>query len=265
MSGDAEGGESGYRLLKVWRERGVGHVRLNRPEARNALSEAIRQELRQAFRAAEADPDTRVVLLSGEGKNFCAGADIRELSRREPLEAAWTADRLDILIESSAKPVIAAMHGPTLGGGMELAMACTLRVVSEDFVGGLPEVKLGAFPASGGTQRLPRIVGEARALELMLTGRRFDAAEALAIGIACRVLPTDGFLAAATEFAEAMATGAPVAMRVIIEATRRASNLSRQEGLDYERRMFGLICGTDDMKEGVAAWKEKRQAAFSGR
>lgn len=253
-----------HALVKTWRERGVGHIRLNRPDARNALSEALRQELREAFHAAEADPEIRVVLLSGEGRNFCAGADIRELAQRDPLEAGWTANRLDIQVESMTKPVIAAMHGPTLGGGIELSLACTLRVVSEDFVGGLPEVKLGAFPASGGTQRLPRIVGEAHALDLMLTGRRFDAKEALALGIACRILPDEGFLAAATEYAEAMATGAPLAMRVIIEATRRASNLSRPEGLDYERRMFGLICGTADMKEGVAAWKEKRQARFAG-
>ena len=254
-----------YSLLKLRQERGLLQLSLNRPEARNALNDALRTELRQALIAAEADVNVRAVLLTGEGTNFCAGADIRELGERQPLSVAWTTNRIDAVIEAMSKPVIAAMHGPTFGGGMEVALACTLRVAADDFVGGLPEIRLGAFPALGGTQRLPRIIGEGRALDLMLTGRNIDAAEALSLGIVSRVYPKDEFLDRATQFAETIAAGAPVAMRVIIEATRRASDLSRQDGIDFERRLFGLVCGTEDMKEGMAAWKEKRRPNFKGR
>jgi len=252
-------------LVTFRRAGAVAIVTLNRPQARNALSEALRAELRAHLTAAEADPEIRVVLLKGEGKNFCSGADVKEMHLREPIPTAWTPNRVDVLIEAMSKPVIAAMHGTTLGGGMELALACTLRIVSEDFVGGFPEVKIGVFPAAGGTQRLPRMIGEARALDLMLTGRRFSAEEAVALGIASRMVPTDQLFAAALAMAEEIAAGSPLAIRVIIESVRRASDLGRTEGIDYERRLFGILCASQDMKEGVAAWKEKRTPHFTGR
>lgn len=247
------------------REGQVLHLRLNRPQARNALSEALRNELITALEAAQADDEVRSVLITAEGKSFCAGADIHELSDRSPLAAAWPGRRLDTAVENVSKPIVAAMQGHVLGGGLELALCFTVRIAASDLKAGLPEVKLGVFPGMGGTQRLPRIVGEGRALEILLTGRMMGAQEALHIGLISEVIEPDQLLPRGMALAQQLANGPPIAMRVIIEAARRASDLGRAEGLDYERRLLGLVCSTEDKLEGTRAWKEKRRPRFKGR
>lgn len=253
-----------YELLEVGRAGAVLHVSLNRPEARNALNAAMRKELLEVFRQAETEPEVKAVLVTGEGRNFCAGADIKELQARTMIASAWAPDRLDTAVEGLSKPVVGALHGYVLGGGLELALAFTIRLVSDDFQGGFPEVKLGIFPALGGTQRFPRLVGEGRALELMLTGRLIDAAEALRIGLATEVVPAAALRERGMAMAQSLAAGPPIAMRAIIDSVRRAGDLSRGDGLDYERRLFGIVCGTADKTEGVNAWLEKRAAHFLG-
>jgi len=161
--------------------------------------------------------------------------------------------------------VVGALHGYALGGGMELALAFTVRIAAEDFHCGFPEVKLGIFPALGGTQRLPRLVGEGRALELMLSGRIVDAQEALRIGLVTELAPAERLRERGMALAQALAGGPPVAMRAIMECVRRAGDLGRAEGLDYERRLFGIVCGTQDKTEGVDAWLEKRPPRFAGK
>lgn len=253
-----------HQLVRVTTQDSVAQISLNRASAKNALNEALRTELLIALHSAEQDPNVRCVLIKGEGRDFCAGADINELKARTALSAAWAPVRLDCVIESMTKPVVAALQGYTLGGGLELALACTIRLASSDFRGGFPEVKLGVFPGLGGTQRLPRIAGEARALELILTGRLIDADEALRIGLVSRVTSLDELPATAMKLARELSAGPPVAIRAIIEGVRRASDLSRSDGLDYERRLFGLVCATRDKEEGIQAWLEKRSPQFSG-
>lgn len=252
------------QLVQAETQAGVRRLWLNRPDARNALNTAMRQALQAALLDAEADPEVRCILVMGRGANFCAGADIQELAARTMLSSSWAPDRLDSLIEGLSKPVVGALHGYALGGGMEMALAFTLRIAREDFQGGFPEVKLGVFPALGGTQRLPRLVGEARAMELMLTGRRFDAQEALAMGLVARVVPASSFDDDAMSLARGIAEGPPVAIRAIVEGVRRAGDLSRRDGLDYERKLFGIVCGTADKQEGTRAWIEKRKPTFTG-
>ncbi|MGH8811074.1 MAG: enoyl-CoA hydratase/isomerase family protein [Advenella sp.] len=252
------------RLVLVKRAEGVAHISLNRPDSRNALNNEMREALKEALLAAEADDQIRAILISGEGKHFCAGADIRQLEARSTLGSSWAPDRLDTVVESLSKPIVGALHGYVLGGGMELSLTFTMRLVADSFLGGFPEVKLGVFPALGGTQRLPRLIGEARALDLMLTGRMFDAGEALALGIATEVVAADQLIERALALSKKLALGPPVAMRAIVECVRRASDLSLRDGLDYERRLFGIVCGTEDKNEGIRAWLEKRKPTFTG-
>lgn len=252
-------------LLRKTREGAVQVLTLDRPDANNALCEPLRQEIIAALREAEADPEVRAILVTANGRNFCAGADIRELDQRTTLAATWAPQRLDVMVENVSKPIVAALHGHVLGGGLELSLAFTIRLAASNLKAGFPEVKLGIFPALGGTQRLPRLVGEGRAMELLLTGRTIDADEALRIGLVTEVVALDQLHARALALATTLAAGPPVAMRVIIEATRRASDLGRNEGLDYERRLFGVVCSTEDKAEGVRAWLEKRPPVFTGR
>lgn len=252
-------------MLHIDRQPPIFHISFNRPEARNALNEDLRRALREALNAAEADSEARCVLLTGEGPDFCAGADIKQLGQRTMLGSAWAADRLDTLVESLSKPVVAALHGNTLGGGFELSLACTMRLAASDLRVGLPEIKLGVFPALGATQRLPRIIGEAIALDLILTGRTIDADQALRWGIVSKVVPTGELRAAAWELALVLARRPPIAMRVATDAVRRSSDMSRSDGIEFERRLFGLVCGTEDKSEGVTAWIEKRSPEFRGR
>jgi enoyl-CoA hydratase/carnithine racemase len=265
MNERAAFGDEQYEHLRTERHDAVAVISLDRTRAKNALNEEMRREIRRACTAAAGDDGIRAVLFTGEGDSFCAGADIAELKERTMLRATWSPDRIDTVVEDLGKPVIGALHGHVLGGGLELALAFTMRIAADNFRGALPEIKLGVFPGLGGTQRLPRMVGEGRALDLILTGRTFDAAEALALGLVSAVVPLAELRQRALDLARKLASGPPIATRVVIETVRRASDLGRSEGLDYERRLLGVVCGTQDKDEGVAAWLEKRRPEFKGR
>lgn len=237
----------------------VLHLSINRPGKRNAINIAVRQGLADGLARAAADESVRVVLISGEGADFSAGADIKELAVRTVDDAAWPPIQLGIQIEALGKPVIAELSGYALGGGLEMALACTLRVGSDDLKWGFPEIKLGVFPASGGTQRLPRIVGEARALELVLTGRQGDADEALRLGLITSCVPAGDLRACSLRLAEQLAAVPPVALRVATEGVRKSFDLSRQDGLEFERRLYGLLwAGERNTGSGVQSWVDQR-------
>jgi enoyl-CoA hydratase len=237
---------------------------INRPAVRNALNAEVRRRLIEEFRAVRGDTDIRVVVLKGSGPDFCAGADINELAEQTAISASWPAERIDQSIELAGVPVVGVLRGNVLGGGFELSLACTLRVVSETFRGGLPEVRFGIIPGMGATQRLPRMVGEAVALDLILTGRTWDSSAAERLGYASRVVPDDQVELEAANLAESLAALSPTAIRSATEAVRMSFDLSRNDGLEHERRLFALLCGTADKEEGIRAWLEKRPALFTG-
>lgn len=244
-------------------------VTINRPAVLNALSLATLDELRRAFHEFRADPTVRVVILTGSGeKSFVAGADINELAQQSPIggrELARSGQAVFDLIETLGKPVIAAINGFALGGGCELAMACTIRIAAETARLGQPEVNLGIIPGYGATQRLPRLVGKGRALELMLTGAPVVAAEAHRIGLVNRVVPQAELMPTARALASQLASQPPVAVRYILEAVQRGLDGSLTDAQAHEATLFGLVVATEDMREGTRAFLEKRKPAFKGR
>jgi enoyl-CoA hydratase len=215
------------------------------------------------------DDGVRAVVLTGAGeKAFVAGADIKELAELTPVAGkayAAAGQRIVDQIEQLGKPVVAAVNGYALGGGCELAMACTIRLASETAKFGQPEVKLGVIPGFGGTQRLPRLVGKGRAMELILTGATIDAAEAYRIGLVNRVVPAAALMTEARTLAQALAASAPVALRHAMEAMNRGLEMTVADGCVLEATLFGLVASTDDMREGTRAFVEKRKATFTGR
>ena len=247
----------------------VATVTVNRPKVLNALDAATLTALGDAMRALQADASVRVVILTGAGeKAFVAGADINELATLTPDAAKAHAElgqRVFDLIEQLGKPVIAAVNGFALGGGCELAMACTVRLAADTARFGQPEVKLGLTPGFAGTQRLPRLVGKGRAMELVLGGGLIDAAEAFRIGLVNRVVPAASLASEARALADAWAANAPVAMRYAMEAIAHGLETSFAEGSFVEASLFGLAFATEDMREGTAAFVEKRKPAFKGR
>jgi enoyl-CoA hydratase len=255
--------------LRIERDGAVAVVTIDRRQVLNALDRATVDQLRLAFLELRHDEGIRSVILTGAGeKAFVAGADIHELERLSPNEAeayALAGQHVFDLIEHLGKPVIAAVNGFALGGGCELAMACTLRVASESARFGQPEVKLGVTPGFAGTQRLPRLVGKGRALDLLLTGRVVDAQEALAMGLVNRVVPAAELTAAARALASSLAALAPVAMRSIVEAVNRGFDMAFPEAEFLEATLFGLSFATADMREGTRAFLEKRPATFTGK
>lgn len=240
----------------------TAYVRINRPSVLNALNQATLDELQEAFTAARADASVRAVILTGAGeKAFAAGADITEiagLSADAGRDFARRGQRVFDFIENLGKPVIAAVNGYALGGGCELAMACTLRVASETAVFGQPEVKLGIIPGYGGTVRLPRLVGKGRALQMLLTGETVKAAEALSIGLVNQVAAPAELMASAERLAKKIIGNAPLALKFCIDAVNRGDEL-------HEASLFGLCCATDDMREGTRAFLEKRAPEFDGK
>ncbi len=249
-------------------EAGIATITVDRPKKLNALDNDTLEELGEAFQDAIFDDEVGVVILTGAGeKAFVAGADIEMLSRQGVLDGKQNSllgqDLMD-LIEDCPKPVIAAVNGFALGGGCELALACDFRYASENAVFGLPEVGLGILPGYGGTQRLPRLVGTGRAMEMILTGARIDAGEALRIGLVNRVLPLGELLPACRETAGAILSKGPLAVQMAKEAVRRGSLLSLKEGLALEADLFGLCSATEDMREGMKAFLEKRKPEFKG-
>jgi enoyl-CoA hydratase len=246
---------------------GVALLTVDRPEALNALTFAIVADIASALERLDLDRACRVMVITGAGERaFAAGADIRELAVQTPTSltgddpfSAW--DR----IKRIRKPVIAAVRGVALGGGCELAMACDMIVAGDDARFGQPEIKLGVMPGAGGTQRLTRAIGKARAMELILTGRTMDAPEAEAHGLVTRVVPAVQTLEAALELASTVASMPPVAIMSAKEAVLRADEVSLEAGLELERREFFLLFASEDQREGMAAFTEKRVPTWKGR
>lgn len=247
----------------------IAYITVSRPKALNALNTATMAELLRAFTEVRDNDDVRAAILTGDGeKAFIAGADINELATQGPVEGKAYAERgqrvLD-LIENCGKPVIACVNGFALGGGCEVAMACTLRLASENAKLGQPEVKLGIIPGYGGTQRLPRLVGRGIALQILLSGEMISAQEALRIGLVNEVLaPADLVPRAEAIIAKIIANG-PVACRYVIEAVNHGLDMTLADGLAFEASLFGVCCATEDKNEGTKAFLEKRAANFKGR
>ncbi len=247
---------------------GIAIITLNRPEQLNALSMAVVSELEQVFLRAQSDDTVRGIILTGAGeKAFAAGADISEfkgMNAGDGEQFARNGQAVFSTIEQTAKPVVAAVNGYALGGGCELAMACHLRVASENAKFGQPEVSLGLIPGYGGTQRLPRLVGRGIAIEFLLTGNQVSAQRAYEIGLVNAVASPDALLAVAKELVTTIASKAPIAVAKVLEATR-AANLPQDEGMTCEATLFGQCCATDDFGEGVDAFLNRRKPSFTGR
>ncbi len=258
-----------YENVLVEKKEGIGYITVNRPKVMNALSIKTVHELIDAFQAMGGDDEVKAVILTGSGdKSFVAGADIPEFQNLTPDEArdyAVRGQRLLSIIERLGKPVIAAVNGFALGGGCEIAMACTMRVASDNAKLGQPEVGLGLIPGFGGTQRLPRLVGKGRAYEMILTGRPIDAAKAEQVGLVNKVVPQAELIAECEKIAKAIAKQAPLAIKYCLEAVDRGLNMSLDEGLALEADVFGLAFGSEDVREGVKAFVEKRKADFKGK
>ena len=251
-------------------EEGIRVLSVDRPEKLNALNSDVLDQLGEAVDAAASDPALRCLVLTGAGEKACiAGADIGELAKLTPVEGREHSRRGQALldrIESLPAPTIAAINGYAYGGGLELAMACTIRVASENARMGLPETSLGILPGYGGTQRLARHVGRARAFELVLTSEKgLTAAEAERIGLVNRVVPAGQALPAAMEIARKIRANGPTACRYALEAIRRGLDMPLSEGQVLEATLFGLCAATEDMKEGMTAFLEKRPPKFTGR
>ena len=257
-----------FENLLLDREAALAVVTINRPQVLNALNTSTIDELRSAAVELAGDSSVRAVIITGAGeKAFAAGADIKELARQRPVECrahALRGQQAFDLIENMGKPVIAAINGFALGGGCELAMACTLRIAADTARLGQPEINLGLIPGFAGTQRLARLVGKGTALDLLLTGRHLTAEEALRVGLVNRVVPAGRLMHEARELASDLATKAPIAMRYILEAVHRGVDQPFEQAQVLEATLFGLVASTEDRTEGTAAFLEKRKPHFTG-
>src|SRR6476619_613606 len=255
--------------LKLEKKNAIAYVTIDRPKVLNALNMATMQELWEVFSELKDYKQFRGVILTGSGeKAFVAGADINELAKNSPVEAkAYTHKgqaTLD-LIENLGKPVIGCIHGFALGGGCEIAMACTMRLASENAKLGQPEVKLGIIPGYGGTQRLPRLVGKGLAMQMVLAGEMITAQEAHRIGLVNEVLPSAELIPRAEAIAAKVIANAPLAVQYAMEAVNKGMEMTLSEGLYLEATLFGVCCATEDKKEGTTSFLEKRAAQFKGR
>jgi enoyl-CoA hydratase len=255
-----------YSNILTSRQGSVGIVQLNRPQALNALNSALMDEVVHALAAFDKDEGVGCIVITGSEKAFAAGADIKEMANASvvammssPFIGYWDA------VTRVEKPIIAAVSGYCLGGGCELALACDLIVAAESARFGQPEINLGIIPGAGGTQRLTRAVGKSLAMDMILTGRRITGLEAVQHGLAARVVPDAGYLEAALEVAQEIAGKAPVALRVAKEAVNHAYETTLAEGVQVERRLFNLLFATEDQKEGMAAFVEKRKPEWKGK
>jgi enoyl-CoA hydratase/carnithine racemase len=257
---------SGGQLIERSIDGQVALLRIDRPEARNALSPEVMEELASELERLDPDPEVRCVVIAGSDVVFAAGADIKAMSERTFAEAlrhpAATFWRRLAAIKT---PMIAAVSGYALGGGCELALACDMIVAAESAKFGQPEINLGIIPGGGGTQRLARVLGKQRAMELVLTGRRFDAQEALAMGLVNAVAPDDEWLEAARALARTIAEKPPIAARLAKQAVLVSEETALSPGLENERRLYELAMATEDRVEGMKAFLEKREAKFEGR
>jgi enoyl-CoA hydratase len=247
----------------------IARITFNRPNVLNALNRKTMDELGDCLKKVRADDDIRVLILTGAGeKAFIAGADINELSQQTPVNGReFTLSGQEIIhrLETLGKPAIAAINGFALGGGCELALACTLRIASRNAKLGQPEVKLGIIPGYGGSQRLPRLCGKGVAHELILTGEMISAEEALRVGLVNRVVDSNELLATAEAIARKIIANAPLAVKYALEAVEHGMEMPQEEGLYLEATLFGLCCATQDMREGTRAFLEKRPPKFEGR
>jgi enoyl-CoA hydratase len=243
-------------------------VLLNRPQVLNALNDTMFDELDAVLSESSSDPDTRCILISGFGdRAFAAGADIRSLSganEKTGLSISKRGQEIFQRIEESPKPVIACVNGVALGGGCELALACTFRIASESASFGLPEVKLGLIPGYGGTQRIVRLIGRAYALQMLLTGQPIGAAEALRLGLVNEVIPSDQLMTRAKVIAQRIVTMAPLATSAVLDVINASAKSSSSQGFEIESRSFSKLCGTQDKEEGLSAFLEKRPPSWRG-
>ena len=258
-----------YENIVFEKKGAIAYVTVNRPKVLNALNMATMEELRSSFAGIKEDHAVRVAIMTGAGdKAFIAGADIGELAKHDPVSAKQYTHRgqsvLD-LIENLGKPVIACINGFALGGGCEIAMACTMRLASENAKLGQPEVKLGIMPGYGGTQRLPRLVGKGIAMQLVLSGDMISAQEAYRIGLVNEVVAPAELVPRAEAIAQKIVANAPLAVQYAMEAVNKGMEMTLAEGLYLEATLFAICCATEDKKEGTTAFLEKRQAQFKGR
>ena len=254
--------------LRVERKDAIATVTLDRPEVLHALDAVMFDELERAFAELTADASVRVILLTGSGERaFAAGADIRALAHTDSASGRAASERgqqVFLDIERCGKPVIACVNGVALGGGCELALACTFRIASDRAKLGLPELKLGLIPGYGGTQRLPRLIGRSAALRLMLTGAAVDAAEALRLGLVDEVVSAGELVTRARAIAESIAAMAPLAISAVVQAVARGDGLPIEDAMRVEAEIFGRLCGTVDKREGLEAFLEKRAPKWTG-
>ncbi len=243
-------------------------ITINRPKALNALNREAMDGLRDALLEIRSDRSVRGAIITGAGRAFVAGADVKEIAAFTAAQAkdfALRGQHVFDLVGCLGKPVIAAVNGFALGGGCELALACSLRIASEEAVFGLPEVTLGLIPGYGGTQRLPRIVGRGIATEIAVTGRKVDAAEAQRIGLVNRVVPAADLIGECEKILAKVEKAAPLSVRYVLDAIHDGLEMTLAEGCAHEAALFGLVCGTADSAEGMAAFLEKRKANFEGK
>jgi len=269
MSTGQAAAPAAYETILYTKKESVAYITLNRQKVLNALNHVALTEMKSAFQDAALDHEVRGVILTGAGeKAFIAGADITDLARINALEAeefARAGQAVLNVIENLGKPVIAAVNGYALGGGCETAMACTIRLVTEDATFGQPEVKLGVIPGYGGTQRLPRLVGRGRALQLILSGAMISAQEAYRIGLVNEIVPRGELIARAEAILAQIAANAPLAIKFSLEAVNKGLETSQAEGLFIESSLFAICAASEDKKEGTAAFVERRAAQFKGR
>ena len=258
-----------YQNICVEKNGKIAIITINRPEKLNALNVQTMDEINNAITELNKDNSTSVIIITGKGnKAFVAGADISELNNLDKDTGKAFAQKGQAVfnnIENSCKPVIAAVNGYALGGGCELALACHIRLASENAVFGQPEINLGVIPGYGGTQRLSRVINTGRAMEYILTGDMINAQEALSIGLVNKVFPQDELLSNTINMAEKIASKAPVAVKLAVKAVNNVNETPQHEGLDKEAELFKQCCGTDDFKEGTSAFLQKRKAEFKGK
>ena len=255
-----------YTCIEVETREHVGLIRFDRPKALNALNKQLLDELAEALKKLDADDRIGAIVLTGNEKAFAAGADITEMAPKSFVDVFvenMFADQLDV-VGNTRKPVIAAVAGYALGGGCEIAMACDFILAADTAKFGQPEINLGVIPGIGGTQRLTRFVGKSKAMEMNLTGRMMDAEEAERSGLVSRVVPADNLIDEAVKTAAKIAEKSPIAVMAAKEAVNRSYETTLSEGIRFERRMFNALFATEDQKEGMAAFVEKRSAKFTG-
>jgi len=258
-----------FKYIIYEKSEGIATITLNRPEALNAFSKDVVEEVMQALEDLRSDENVRVAVLTGAGeKAFSAGADIKAMAGMTALKArelSLMGEKLCLALENLEKPVIAALNGYALGGGLEVAMSCDLRIASENARMGQTEINIGLIPGWGGTQRLTRLIGRGRAKELIFTGRMIDAKTAEQLGIINRVAPADKFKETVSQLALELASKPPVAVRVAKAVINKGADISLDSALALEREGFGVVASTEDLKEGVSAFTEKRKPVFKGK